>query len=63
MKIPEKFIDKYFLEQYLIKNWDYILKLIASDNYINGSDISDQIYEEFKKYKLLYATLEENDEE
>lgn len=63
MKLPKGTIDKFFLEQYIVTNWDYISKLIASKLYVKDNEMETEIYLELKKYKLSYATLTKKDEE
>ena len=63
MRLPKGTIDKFFLEQYIVENWDYILELIASKLYVKDNEMEVEIYLELKKYKLSYATLTKRDEE
>ena len=63
MKLPKGTIDKFFLEQYIVENWDYISELIASKLYVKDNEMEVEIYLELKKYKLSYATLTKRDEE
>ena len=59
MKLPKGTIDKFFLEQYIVENWDTILSLLDFNNNLLESEMDSQIYEELKKYKLSEATLVE----
>ena len=63
MKLPKGTIDKFFLEQYIVENWDYISELIASKLYVKDNEMEVEIYLELKKYKLSYVTLTKRDEE
>ena len=63
MRLPKGTIDKFFLEQYIVENWDYISELIASKLYVKDNEMEVEIYLELKKYKLSYATLTKRDEE
>ena len=63
MRLPKGTIDKFFLEQYIVENWDYISELIASKLYVKDNEMEVEIYLELKKYKLSYVTLTKRDEE
>ena len=59
MRLPEKMLDKFYLEKIIVENWDTILSLLDFNNNIFESEMDSQIYEELKKYKLSDATLVE----
>ena len=59
MRLPEKMLDKFYLEKIVVENWDTILSLLDFNNNIFESEMDSQIYEELKKYKLSDATLVE----
>ena len=59
MRLPEKMLDKFYLEKIVVENWDTILSLLDFNNDIFESEMDSQIYEELKKYKLSDATLVE----
>ena len=57
MRLPEKMLDKFYLEKIVVENWDTILCLLDFNNVLLGSEMDSQIYEELKKYKLSDVTL------
>ena len=59
MRLPEKMLDKFYLEKIVVENWDTILSLLDFNNDLFESEMDSQIYEELKKYKLSDAKLVE----
>lgn len=61
MKLPETYIDEYFVRHFVEDNWGYILEMIE-DSIEDWGEFGEQIIDELRKYDLNYISLVEKKE-